>query len=151
MSTERQLQHVERQLREAVAAGAKLLTGGERLPRDGYWLTPAVVTDVTDTMDLMQAETFGPVVCIQAVDSLDEAIAKANDTRYGLAATLWIGDAARGEALATRIEAGLVGVNRSFGGGGAPWAGAKESGLGHTGGVSGARHFLHPRSVTVIA
>jgi len=151
MSSEKQMSLVLDQIEDAIRKGATLQHGGKRLDRPGFYLQPTVLTDLNDDMKIMYDETFGPAICIQAVDSIDEAIDRANDSRYGLTATLWTGDEALGRERALELEAGLVGVNGSFSGGasGVPWAGAKESGFGHTGGMSGMRSFLQPRSVTL--
>jgi succinate-semialdehyde dehydrogenase/glutarate-semialdehyde dehydrogenase len=149
LANESQLRHVTRQVESAVERGAKLVMGGRRADQAGFFFEPTILADCAADMPLMQTETFGPVAAIQPVDSVDEAIRLANATRYGLAGTIWMGDEEEARRKALRIEAGLVGVNRSFGGHpDAPWAGAKESGFGHTGGISGARSFLQPRSVT---
>jgi succinate-semialdehyde dehydrogenase / glutarate-semialdehyde dehydrogenase len=150
LSNQKQRQHIQSQLKEAVSLGARIEAGGETIDRPGFWMRPAVVTGVTDDMSIMREETFGPVTCIQTVSSLDEAIKFANGTRFGLGASLWTQDQAKAEELALSIESGMVGVNRSFGGSQILlWAGAKESGYGHTGGISGMRNFLQPRTVTI--
>lgn len=149
LASERQLDHVENQLRAAREAGATIHGEGRRLARDGFWMRPTLVTGVNSDMAIMRDETFGPVTCIEAVDSLEEAIARANDTRFGLAATLWTGNRERARDVALQLESGMVGINRSFGGSSIGlWAGTKESGYGHTGGVSGMRSFLQPRTIT---
>ncbi len=149
MASKKQLEHVLKQIEAAVGSGATLHAGGKQISRDGYFIEPTVLSGLTPEMAIMREETFGPVVCIQTVDSVDEGIELANNTRYGLAASIWMGNQAEAEKQALRLQAGLVGVNRSFGGApGTPWAGAKESGFGHTGGVSGMRSFLQPRSIT---
>lgn len=146
---EAQLKHVERQVKEAIEQGAVLVRGGWRLDRPGFYYEPTILTGVTQEMSIMKEETFGPVACVQAVDSVDEGIRLANDTRYGLTGTIWMGDEEAARRKALQIEAGCVGINRSFAGHpDAPWAGAKESGFGFTGGVAGCRQFLQPRSVT---
>jgi acyl-CoA reductase-like NAD-dependent aldehyde dehydrogenase len=145
-----QMEHVEELVKDAVGNGANLVQGGRRLDRPGFWFEPTILTGLRSDMAIMQKETFGPVACVQSVESVEEGIRLANATRYGLTATIWSKDEEAARRLALRLEAGCVGVNRSFGGHpDAPWAGAKESGFGHTGGVSGARQFLQPRSITV--
>lgn len=149
MSSQKQMDHVLKQLKSAEAAGAKIHIGGKRIDRPGFFLEPTVISNVDQSMEIMTDETFGPVVCIQGVDNLDEAVRIANDTRYGLAATLWMKDESEAAKIALKIESGLIGINRSFGGNAdTPWTGAKESGFGHSGGVSGMRTFLQPRSIT---
>ncbi len=107
-----QLERVEEQLRDAVARGARVLTGGHRRPDLGpCYFEPTVVADVDHSMRLMQEETFGPVLALRAVENAEEAVAMANDSRFGLAASIWTRDARRGRELAGRIKAGAVMVN----------------------------------------
>jgi len=107
-----QVERVEEQLRDAVARGARILAGGRRRPDLGpCYFEPTVVADVDHTMRLMQEETFGPVLALRAVESAQEAVALANDSRFGLAASIWTRDARRGRELAGRINAGAVMVN----------------------------------------
>src|SRR5208282_5219800 len=108
----RQLEKVEEQLREAVARGAKILTGGKRRPDLGpNFIEPAVVTNVDHSMQLMRDETFGPVIAIQRVASADEAVALANDSPFALSASVWTRDSRRGRQTAGRLHAGSVMVN----------------------------------------
>jgi acyl-CoA reductase-like NAD-dependent aldehyde dehydrogenase len=97
----------------------------------------------------MREETFGPVAAIQRVRNAEEAIAKANSTAFGLGATLWCGEPERARALAARLDAGMVGVNRSIGGvPGTPWVGAKQSGFGFIGSPEGLRQFTQTRKIS---
>ena len=108
----RQLEKVEEQLRDAVARGARILTGGKRRPELGpSFLEPTVVADVNHSMSLMREETFGPVLAIQAVASAEEAVALANDSPFALSGSIWTGNAQRGRELASRMRAGSVMVN----------------------------------------
>jgi acyl-CoA reductase-like NAD-dependent aldehyde dehydrogenase len=111
----RQLETVEQQLHDAVERGAEILTGGNRRPDLGpNFLEPTVVTRVNHSMQLMREETFGPVIAIQTVaDAADaaEAIALANDSPFGLSASVWTGDSRRGAEIATRLRAGSIMVN----------------------------------------
>jgi len=146
MANARQRDQVLAQLAAAKAAGAEFLVEGEaRGP--GFYLTPSVVVGVTPAMDLAKNETFGPVVAIQVASDADEAVARANDTIYGLGASVWGAEGAELDAIAGRIEAGMVGVNRGLStAGGAPWVGWKMSGFGYTRSASGMRQFLQPQS-----
>jgi succinate-semialdehyde dehydrogenase/glutarate-semialdehyde dehydrogenase len=124
---------------DAVAAGATLLCGGplSGAPRydRGHFYAPAVLTGVTHEMRIMREEIFGPVVPIIVVDSEDEGVALANDSRFGLGASVWTSDRARGERIARELEAGMVWINDHMFSHGAcqtPWGGVKDSGLGRT-------------------
>jgi acyl-CoA reductase-like NAD-dependent aldehyde dehydrogenase len=108
----RQLEAVEQQLREAVEHSAEILTGGNRRPDLGpNFFEPTVVTRVNHSMQLMREETFGPVIAIQTVAEAAEAIALANDSPFGLSASVWTGDSRRGTEIASRLRAGSVMVN----------------------------------------
>ncbi len=132
----RQLEKVEQQLREAVDRGAEILTGGNRLPDLGpNFFEPTVVTRVNHSMRLMRDETFGPVIAIQTVASAEEAIALANDSPFGLSASVWTADSSRGAEIASRIRAGSVMVNdvaSYYGICEAPHGGPDASGWGRT-------------------
>ncbi len=123
------------QVNDAVAKGAHLLTGGQRLRGDaydlGYFMPPTVLSDTDHSMLVMREETFGPVVGIMPVGDLEEAIRLANDSRYGLAAYVYCGDTAQALRTAERCEAGTVwvnGIHRTYNL--VPFGGYKESGLG---------------------
>src|SRR5207302_6436943 len=110
--SQRQLGIVEAHVEDANAQGARVLAGGERLPELGRnFYRPTVLADVTHDMRIMREETFGPVLPIMPFDTDDEAVRLANDSEYGLAASIWTRDSKRGETLARRIHAGTVMVN----------------------------------------
>src|ERR1700723_3362346 len=107
MIHERQLQIVESQVEDAKARGARVVAGGKRLPELGVnFYAPTVLMDVSQTMRIMREETFGPVLPVMAFDSDDEAVSLANDSEYGLAASVWTRGPVRGESLAPRIPGG---------------------------------------------
>ncbi len=141
MIHEKQLRIVESQIADATAQGARILTGGCRLPHLGTnFYAPTVIADATHEMRVMREETFGPVLPIMAFDADDEAARLANDSEYGLSASVWTRDQARGEGLARRIQAGTVMVNdvvSCFGISEAPHGGVKNSGVGRTHGRFG--------------
>jgi acyl-CoA reductase-like NAD-dependent aldehyde dehydrogenase len=131
-----QLEKVEAQLHDAVERGAQILTGGNRRSDLGTnFLQPAVVTNVDHSMQLMREETFGPVIAIRPVTTADEAVALANDSPFGLSASVWTSDSRRGCEIASRVRAGSVMVNdvaSYYGITEAPHGGPGASGWGHT-------------------
>jgi len=143
---ERQLRNVESQVEEARAFGARVLTGGSRLTQLGpNFYAPTVLADVNHEMQVMREETFGPVLPIMPFDTDDEAVQLANDSDFGLAASIWTRDRARGESLARRIQAGTVMLNDAiacFGISEAPHGGVKASGVGRTHGRFGLEEMV---------
>jgi len=137
----RQVRIVESHVEDAKARGARVLAGGHRLPEIGpNFYAPTVLADVKQEMRIMREETFGPVLPIMSCSDDDEAVRLANDSEYGLAASIWTRDAKRGERLARRIHAGTVMVNdviSCFGISEAPHGGVKASGVGRTHGRFG--------------
>jgi len=135
MVSREQFELVSELVEDAVAAGAELRCGGP-LPSDGPVLfAPAVLTGVTPDMRIMREEIFGPVLPVVTVESEDEAIALANDSEFGLGASVWTLDRARGDRIARRLEAGMVWVNDhmySHSACSCSWGGVKDSGLGRS-------------------
>jgi len=144
------LDTLERQVEESVRAGARVLTGGERLAGKGYFYRPTVLTNVTAEMPAFREETFGPVAAVVRVRDADEAVDVANDSAYGLGASIWTGDAALGERLARRIEAGSVFVNGMVASDPRlPFGGIKRSGYGRELSAFGAREFTNIQTIWI--
>ena len=150
---ERQLHTVEQHVEDARSRGARVVTGGQRLASLGpNYYAPTVLADVSHDMLVMREETFGPVLPVMAYDSDSEAIGLANDSDYGLAASVWTGDRARGEKVARQISAGTVMVNDAvscFGISEAPHGGVKASGIGRTHGCFGLEEMVWTQYVDV--
>ena len=153
MTSERQLRIVERHVYEATARGAVALTGGERVPNaPGPFFKPTVLTNVDHEMDVMREETFGPVLPIMIFKTDDEAVRLANDSIYGLTASVWTREIARGKRLAERIDAGTVTVNEvlyTHAIAQTPWGGVKQSGFGHTHGRAGLMELVSRQHIHV--
>lgn len=148
-----QVEIVERHVEDAKAKGAKVLVGGERGQHDGgYWYEPTVLVDVDHSMLAMTEETFGPTLPIMKVRDEEEAIKLANDSPYGLGASVFGKDAGHAEAVARRVEAGAVCVNDALINYSAlelPMGGAKASGLGSRHGAGGIRKYCQQQAILV--
>jgi succinate-semialdehyde dehydrogenase/glutarate-semialdehyde dehydrogenase len=153
MSSEKQLSIVDRHVQDAIKHGARLLTGGRRAANfAGSFYEPTVLTNVDHAMEVMSEETFGPVLPIMTFKTDDEALRLANDSIYGLTASVWTKNIARGKRLAKQIEAGTVMVNEvvyTHALAQTPWGGVKQSGFGRTHGRLGLLELVSAQHVHV--
>lgn len=151
LQNEAQLAIVERHVEAAKAAGAVVTAGGARVgPGLGY--QPTVIDRCTDAMEVVRDETFGPVVAVVRVKDAEEALRRANDSRYGLNGSVWTSNLERGAQLARRLEVGVAYVNNhGFGGilADVPWTGVKETGPGVAASAHSYGVFTRPRTVIV--
>ncbi|SUD49288.1 Putative succinate-semialdehyde dehydrogenase [NADP(+)] 2 [Nocardia otitidiscaviarum] len=152
MATAAQCDIVTRHVADAVAKGARILCGGKAFG-GGRYFEPTVLADVDHTMLCLTEETFGPLIPVVAVADEDEAVRLANDSVYGLSATVWTGDRRRGERVARRLEVGAVNIDDAFANlmsFALPMGGWKDSGIGaRWGGAAGIRKYCRQQAITV--
>lgn len=138
---------MQHQVGDAVEKGARVLAGGKAHPGPGYYFSPTVLVEVDHRMSVMMEESFGPIIGIMTVDSEEDGIAVMNDSPYGLTASVWTEDMARGTRLADRMAAGTVFVNRcDYLDPELPWVGTKDSGHGCSLSHLGYLHLTRPKS-----
>ena len=154
LTLKKQFDAVAHQVTDAVKKGARVLAGGPgqgpRNQKGSLWYAPTVLEGVSEDMEAMQEETFGPLVPIIRVRDDEEAIRRANEDGFNLTASVWTRNRSRGEAMAGRVRAGAVLVNahgESWGSVWAPWGGVGESGHGRLNGRQGLREFVYPVTV----
>jgi succinate-semialdehyde dehydrogenase/glutarate-semialdehyde dehydrogenase len=148
-----QLDKVTAHIQDAVAKGALVLAGGQARPEIGpFFFEPTILVDVTPKMSLYREETFGPAVAIYRFDDVEDAIQRANDSEYGLNASVWTRDLRRGLQIAQRIRCGTVNVNEAYvatWGAHAPMGGMKASGIGRRHGKEGFSKYTEEQTVGV--
>ncbi|MFX3624981.1 MAG: NAD-dependent succinate-semialdehyde dehydrogenase [Ectobacillus sp.] len=144
------LEKVEAQVQDAVEKGAVVLTGGNRVQQDGLFYYPTLLSGVTNDMDIMREETFGPVAPICAFDTEEEVIEAANNTDYGLAAYFYTNNLSRAIRVGEQLEYGIIGINDAVPTTvQAPFGGLKESGLGREGGHHGMEEYLETKFLSI--
>jgi len=135
-------------VQEAIGRGATLLTGGSRVAGEGSFYEPTVLTDVVAGSDILREEIFGPVVTIVPFTDEADAVAKANDTEYGLVGYVFTRDLARGQRLVESLQTGMMGLNVGVvSNAAAPFGGVKQSGIGREGGLEGIHEYLETKYV----
>ena len=133
---------------DATIRGAQVLQGGKRVEGKGFFYPPTVLTEVPRDADMAYEEIFGPVAALYRFANNDEAIAAANDTEHGLAAYIFTSDLKRGLGVASKVEAGMVALNRGLlSDPAAPFGGVKQSGLGREGGIHGVLEFMEAKYI----
>jgi succinate-semialdehyde dehydrogenase/glutarate-semialdehyde dehydrogenase len=141
---------VEHLVNDAVAGGARVVTGGKRPPGRGFFYEPTVITDIDPQSEILHTEIFGPVAPIVKFDKLSDVITRANETIFGLAAYVFSGNVGRALSVAQQLDAGIIGVNRGFvSDPAAPFGGMKQSGLGREGSQDGMHEFLEKKYIAV--
>jgi succinate-semialdehyde dehydrogenase/glutarate-semialdehyde dehydrogenase len=151
MITKKSVEKIDRLVGDAVARGARVLCGGAPGKGRGFFYPPTVLCDVTADADMAHQEIFGPVAPIARFATEAEVIARANDTEYGLAAYIYTRDLARGMRVASKIESGMIAINRGLmSDPAAPFGGVKQSGLGREGGQRhGIAEFMEAKYLAV--
>lgn len=151
VAKKQQFERVNRYIQRGIEEGAELLAGGVSSPERGWFVNPTIFANATNTMAIAREEIFGPVGTIIPFDTEEEAIALANDSEYGLAATIWTQNLTRAHRVAAEVKAGAVGVNCwSPLDANLPWGGLKSSGIGREGGIAGALAYTEEKVVTVL-
>jgi len=150
MVREGALKEIEKQVQDSVKMGAKVEVGGHRIDRKGYFYEPTILTNVTLQMPVMKEEVFGPAAPIIVVKDATEAVEVANNSEFGLGATVWTQDLQTGEKLAREIQSGVVTINNTVASDPrVPFGGVKKSGIGRELGRYGLLEFLNIKTVRV--
>jgi len=150
LATEDGVDDLDRDVQKTVTAGARVLTGGRKLERPGNFYAPTVLTNIPKNSPAYREELFGPVACLFRVRDLDEAIALANDSRFGLGASAWTNDEQERNRLVNELDAGMVFINRMVASDPRlPFGGVKQSGHGRELGPYGIREFTNAKTVSI--
>ncbi|MFF2050215.1 NAD-dependent succinate-semialdehyde dehydrogenase [Leifsonia sp. NPDC058194] len=137
---------------DAVARGARVLTGGSAPESDGFFFEPTVITDIAPGSEILREEIFGPILAISTFSTEQEAVEKANETEYGLVGYVFTQDLARGQRLIDSVDTGMMGLNTGLvSNAAAPFGGVKQSGLGREGGLEGIHEYLSTKYTLIPA
>jgi aldehyde dehydrogenase (NAD+) len=150
MVSRKQYERVESYIRQGIEEGAEVLVGGEGHPKGleaGYFVKPTVFVNVNNDMAIAREEIFGPVLCVIAYDTEEEAIRIANDSKYGLHGAVLGSDLQRARRVASQLRTGRVVINNMTDDPQAPWGGFKYSGVGREYGKYGIEAFLEPKAI----
>ncbi len=151
MTNSEQLQEVQRQVKDAVSKGARILAQSSPTENTkGYFFPATLMTGVDHSMDIMRLETFGPVLPVMPYDTIEEAVALANDSEMGLTASLWTKNISLGKKIAEELQAGVVTINDhlyTHGQSETPWGGWKQSGIGRTHAAQGIEEMTQPKLI----
>ncbi len=147
----RQYERVLTLIQDTKARGARFLAGGETVPGEGYFIRPAIVADIAEDSRLVQEEQFGPIVPVMKFSDVDDAVRRANDTRFGLAGSVWGRDIARATEIAARLEVGTAWINQHRAtAANVPFGGAKESGVGRHYSILGLKSNMEPKVISLL-
>ncbi len=150
VSSESALEKLLDQINDSANKGATIVSGGKRIDRDGFFLQPTILTDLKPGMKAYDEEVFGPVVCIWKVKDVEEAIKIANDTPYGLGASIYTEDVPNAEKIARRIDSGMVYVNKQVSSSpDLPFGGVKHSGYGRELSKAGIMEFINKKLIMI--
>jgi succinate-semialdehyde dehydrogenase/glutarate-semialdehyde dehydrogenase len=150
LATEAILRGVDQQVQGSIAAGAKLLAGGKRIERAGFFYEPTILTDIPHDSPAYREEIFGPVASFFRATDAAEAIKIANDSSFGLGASAWTDDPAEQQLFASELETGMVFINSMVASDPRlPFGGAKRSGFGRELGLEGIREFVNIKTVSI--
>jgi succinate-semialdehyde dehydrogenase / glutarate-semialdehyde dehydrogenase len=135
-----------------VSRGARVLSGGKAPEGDGFFFEPTVLVDVQPGSEILREEIFGPILAITTFSTEEEAVARANETEYGLVGYVFTRDLARGQRMIDRVDTGMMGLNTGLvSNAAAPFGGVKQSGLGREGGLEGIHEYLSTKYTLIPA
>jgi len=150
LATEHILHGVDNQVQKTIAAGAKLLTGGNRIHSPGFFYEPTVLVDVPKNSPAYREEVFGPVAAVFSVGDIDAAVELANDTTFGLGSSAWSNDREEQKLFVSELDSGMVFINtRVAPDPRLPFGGIKRSGFGRELGAAGIREFTNTKTIWI--
>jgi acyl-CoA reductase-like NAD-dependent aldehyde dehydrogenase len=146
--TRESLERIHEHVKNAISDGAELVCGGMPLEGQGYYYLPTILGNVTREMRIFKEEVFGPVVAITKFSTIQEAVELANDSEFGLGASIWTRDMATAHKMANQVDAGVVWINgHHHNDPSSPWGGLKNSGMGRENGIEAFNAYTQPKSI----